>query len=353
MGIHRKQTINIYFDGKRRKLRGVTKYTTCDDIIKKMTRISAEAKSDTVTFGVFESVDGVERLLSRKDNVLRVLRSWGSDASKVDIAVRRFSDVRSKVTKISDKKKRLRRLRIELLDAGQDPNEAFIDTYETCRFQSSSTFNCSNSSRQYLVADNKVSRCHKQSFSELKRQNDDDVKRSIFRRLFSSILKKKTSKINEKNKTQKYILNNFINRNRKTTDSATVHNTFEACTQPETIQTFTHLDVAFMDNDDNLDMESVDASVLNECIIEDVTEDLEEVVDDSCESNAEYKYLSELKKTVPLYDCNTMTVEETFIKLDKLKQMFDSNKTRCKSEDEFMESFMRTKLYDSESDGDF
>ena len=349
MGAQRKQTINIFYDGKRRKLRGVTKYTTCDDIIKMVIQTAAETKIDSAAFGVFECVNGVERLLSWKDNVLKVLRSWGSDGSKVELLVRRLGDVRSKMGKINGKKKRLTRLRSELFDADCDHNEAFID------MDDSNSFTYSNSSREYLVTDDNVPRRHKHHICDAKRQNDVDVKRSVFRRFFSSILKKKSVRMNfcEKNKMQKDNSNGHIHLNTEITDS--VHAIKQDIPEAR-IQLcgdeFNELDDDFMGDNDCLDMETIGDSVLNQCIIDNLNVDFEDDFVDTNESTGEFKYFGDLEKNVLVDNCNSMMVEETFIKLDKIKQLFDSNRTVYKSEDEFMDSFMRTKFYDSESDVD-
>ena len=87
------------------------------------------------------------------------------------------------------------------------------------------------------------------------------------------------------------------------------------------------LDTAFVDETDQFDVESSDISMLNTGIMED-----------------------------PVIGCNDMDgiilEEQTFVKLDKIKKLFDSNNSRYGTEDDFMDSFMRSQLYESESDTD-
>ena len=102
-------------------------------------------------------------------------------------------------------------------------------------------------------------------------------------------------------------------------------------------------------------METDADSVLNECIIVEDTENIRNGVWHDNRPNVEYEMIGGLKKPIGQahsFKCKEEINDNTFRKLDEIKHMFDSNMTRCKSNDEFMESFMRSKLYESESDGD-
>ena len=353
MATQKKHTINFLMEGKKRKLTGVTKYTTCEEIVRMVSQRMTEITLHEVSqLGVYERVDGIERLLSRKDSLLKVLRSWGSDVNKIDIVVKRVGDVKSKTEKISKQRKRLRQMRSDIFEAEQDPNEAFIDIGNS----RTSIPNCSVG-HSGCNRDNDARRSHTGGGSVVKRQNNKDTKQTVFQR-FYRVLKKKVGKTNTVEKRKRNICTPKINirtfpRNKKSTTSLK-KNVFQG-QQGDHIHKFNDLDEAFIDEEDGLDMKIDADSVLDECIIEDDTQDISKGAGFNHIPNEEYKSIGGLKKTIGQIHSDKRKEEindNTFRKLDKIKQMFDSNMTRCKSEDEFMESFMRSKLYESESDGD-
>ena len=355
MATQKKHTISILLEGKKRKLTGVTKYTTCNDIVRMVSQRMTERRLHEVSqLGVYERVDGSERLLSRKDSLLKVLRSWGSDVKKNDIVVKRVGDAKSKMSKISKQKKRLRQMRSDIFGDNQDPNEAFIEM----GISRASIPNCSVG-HSGCHRDNDARRSHTGGGSVVKRHNNIDTKQTVFQR-FYRVLKRKVGKTSAVEKRKRNICTPKQNtiqtfpRNKKSTIALNT-NVFQKQTR-DNIDKFNDLDEAFIDDDDGLDMEIDADSVLNECIIEDGTKDIR------CSAGHDYRHnyresesIGGLKKLIGQAHsakCKEEVKDNTFRKLDQIKQMFDSNMPRCKSEDEFMESFMRSKLYESESDGD-
>ena len=353
MATQKKHTISILMDGKKRKLTGVTKYTTCDDIVRMVSqRMTDRRLLEVSQLGVYERVDGSERLLSRKDSLLKVLRSWGSDVNKIDIVVKRVGHVKSKMVKISKQRKRLRQMRSDIFDAEQDPNEAFIDIGNS----RTSNPKCSVAHVGCNMSTD-VCRNHKVYCSAFKRQINTDIKQTVFQR-FYRVLKKKVGKTNAVEKRKRNICTPKTNiktfpRTKKSTIKLNV-NVFQEKAQ-DNIDKFNDLDEAFIDEEDDLNMEIDAGSILNECIIEDNAGNISKGAGYNHIPNKECRSIGGLKKTfeqVHSDKCKDEINDNTFRKLDQIKQMFDSNMTRCKSEDEFMESFMRSKLYESESDGD-
>ena len=352
MGSQIKQTIDLFVEGKKKRLRGVTKYTTCDDIIKMVIHKTASGTADATSFAVFESREGVERILSRKDNVLKLVRSWGSDASKSDIVVRRLGDVRSKIGRINDKKKRLTRFRSQLFSAVQNKNDAFIDEDKSeC---SGGSKDYSNSSRQCLLADGHHSRLYKQKNSKFISKHASGVKLSVFRKIFRGILKNNhlatqdTGKKPKRQNCAKMHKDNYINGGIRTESNFELSmNSFQAC-HVDNLNESDTLDKAFIDDSEYLNLEITHNSVFNQCIIEDSAENIEEMT----EPDDEYTYISDLEKNIEADEYNILVVEQSFVKLNQIKKLFELNDTHCRSEDDFMESFMRTKLYELESDGD-
>jgi hypothetical protein len=71
--------VPININGTHMIVKGVSKYTTCSDVIKmvlKKVNIGRENGSSEA-FGIFEYAHGTERLLSGKSRLLKVMRSWG------------------------------------------------------------------------------------------------------------------------------------------------------------------------------------------------------------------------------------------------------------------------------------
>ena len=334
MAIQRKQTLDILIDGKRKRLRGVTKYTTCGDVIKMVTNKTVEPQTETPMFAVFESFNGKDRQLSSKDRIIKVLRSWGSDSEKIVISIRRVDDVKSKMAVLNDKRKRLIGLR----------TKAFTDiSRQRTTFSSNSSSleltNISNKTKQYLSISTQTT-CHVQDKKRIgtKRKCEAGDKESVFRRIFNNVLKRrKVSKDETKRNVdvQKSVLssdNSTTTSNKEFTymdlqQSFKSHLDVIDRSRTVKLDKLPELDTAFVDETDQFDVESSDISMLNTGIMED-----------------------------PEIECNDMDKiifeEHTFVKLDRIKKLFDSNNSQYGTEDDFMESFMRSKLYESESDTD-
>lgn len=73
--------IPLTFGDNIRYVKGVTKYTTCSDVIKMILRKLDDVKENggPEAFGIYESSRGIERLLPGKSRLLKVMRSWGMD----------------------------------------------------------------------------------------------------------------------------------------------------------------------------------------------------------------------------------------------------------------------------------
>lgn len=343
----RKQTINILVNGKKKRLRGVTRYTTCDDVIKMVVKKTAQRPAEVPpAFAVFERFNGTERQLSRKDRILKVVRSWGSDAGKVEICVRNIDDVRTKMATIKNKKKRLIGLSKQMKNKTVVENEDTdysIDLTNSYKFSKHILDNSEENDDQFTRNESK--------FSGSKQKVDLNNKKSVFRRIFTNVLKRKTKSKDElkrKVKQQKCVVkgDSFeITSNKTEFTYVDLQQSFKAqlSRQMNTYRPSAELDTAFIDEDEHLEVDNTNASVLNQCIVEDM-EDVHEFPAGGNILLPENKRLADLN--------SDLENEQTFVKLDTIKQIFDKNKVHCQSEDDFMDSFMRSKVYESESDGD-
>jgi len=63
-----------------RYIKGVTKYTTCGDVVKMVLRKLDDGKENcgNEAYGIFESSRGIERPIPAKSRLLKVVRSWGT-----------------------------------------------------------------------------------------------------------------------------------------------------------------------------------------------------------------------------------------------------------------------------------
>ena len=68
--------IGILFNGKM-KVCSVSKFTTCDDVIE-MLMYSSTSVDHAYEYALFETAHGVEKMLTGKSSVLKVVRSWGA-----------------------------------------------------------------------------------------------------------------------------------------------------------------------------------------------------------------------------------------------------------------------------------
>ena len=102
--------LSLLIDVNAQKLRieGVTKYTTCDDVIE---MVFYNYPVDTDSYALFESAYGVERMLYGKESVLEVVRSWGTDQNSFTLLARRVDNVKSNMVTLSQAKRKLRKIR--------------------------------------------------------------------------------------------------------------------------------------------------------------------------------------------------------------------------------------------------
>ena len=102
----RKVIVNV--DGQNMVIEGVTRYTTCDDVIEMM---FYNYPVDSESYALFELSYGVERMLYGKDSVLKVMRSWGADQNRFTLLARKVDNVKSNMATLSQARRKLRKIR--------------------------------------------------------------------------------------------------------------------------------------------------------------------------------------------------------------------------------------------------
>ena len=106
METDRKVIVNV--NNQNIAIEGVTRYTTCDDVIE---MVFYNYPVDSDSYALFESSYGVERMLHGKDSVLKVMRSWGADQNSFTLLARKVDNVRSNMATLSQARRKLRKIR--------------------------------------------------------------------------------------------------------------------------------------------------------------------------------------------------------------------------------------------------
>ena len=88
----------------------LTRFTTCDDVIEMVLYHSAETSS---SYAIYESSCGIERRLPGKDSIVKIVRSWGVDQRKFRLVIRKAEDVKDNVATVAHVRRKLRKMRVE------------------------------------------------------------------------------------------------------------------------------------------------------------------------------------------------------------------------------------------------
>ncbi|KAK3581520.1 hypothetical protein CHS0354_031862 [Potamilus streckersoni] len=90
--------VHIFLNAKDHIIKNVTKNSTCDDIIKSLHRhTDIDEKENGQMYALYESMHGVDRELSGKTEIYKLLKKWGSNKDSVQLVLRRKSDIDKKV----------------------------------------------------------------------------------------------------------------------------------------------------------------------------------------------------------------------------------------------------------------
>ena len=103
------RSIIFNVNGQNMLIKGVTQYTTCDDVIE---IVFYNYLVNTDSYALFESSLGVERMLYGKESVLKVVRSWGADLNNFTLLVRKVDNVRSNMATVSLARRKLHKIRL-------------------------------------------------------------------------------------------------------------------------------------------------------------------------------------------------------------------------------------------------
>ncbi|KAL3842702.1 hypothetical protein ACJMK2_020709 [Sinanodonta woodiana] len=88
--------VHIFLNAKDHVIKNVTKRSTCDDIIKSLHRHRNTDKENGPMYALYESMHGVDRELSGKTKIHKLLKAWGSNKDNAQLVLRRKSDIDTK-----------------------------------------------------------------------------------------------------------------------------------------------------------------------------------------------------------------------------------------------------------------
>ena len=94
--------ISLTIYGLKKTIKGLTEDTVCDDVIETVFDTLAISKIYASSFAIYESASGVERKLSGKTRVLKLVRSWGADHAQYELIMKRRENLNENVDTVSE-----------------------------------------------------------------------------------------------------------------------------------------------------------------------------------------------------------------------------------------------------------
>ena len=98
----------INLNGQTMCVKGVTRYTTCDDVIE---MVFYNTSKSVETCAIFESSCGVERMLYGQERILKIVRSWGVEQNSFTFVLRELDNIKSNMATLSKARRKLRKMR--------------------------------------------------------------------------------------------------------------------------------------------------------------------------------------------------------------------------------------------------
>ena len=87
-----RQNVPVYFDGKVLLVKNVTKYTTCSDVVHMLVLKSGISIERNSSYNLFEGTGDLERMLSGRTRIIKTLRSWGCEKGNFRFVLRKIEE---------------------------------------------------------------------------------------------------------------------------------------------------------------------------------------------------------------------------------------------------------------------
>ena len=323
----------INLNGQTVCVKGVTRHTTCDDVIE---MVFYNAPKSGESYAIFESSYGVERMLYGKESVLKCVRSWGVEHSRFTLVLRKLDNIKPSMATLSKARRKLRKIRSQnaKLSAYSAGNNNTIQA------------NCDN-------LNNKIMKDKNIENLERMPQRERSGKLGILKRFLSDVV------LNTKRQRKEKQLPSPVMLHRTPGDGCemnTSSNEPQDTTCNETLRRYnSYMNAAFVDFDDTND--GTTQAMLDNAELESAFEDYSDT-DSVCELERNILELSQS-------DCEDIDefesdiedrfsfsgAENTVIKCERIRNMFNKAQVdELDDGDDDMESFMKSLVYDSESD---
>ena len=322
----------INFNGQTLCVKGVTRYTTCDDLIE---MVFYNTSKSVESYAIFESSCGVERMLYGKERILKIVRSWDVEQNSFTLVLRELDNIKSNMATLSKARRKLRKMRSQNAKLDNNTIQANRDNLNNKTMKDKNIENLEKMQRRErsgklgilkrflsdAVLHSKKQRKEIQSVVMIDRTPGDGCDANIIQ---SNTGELNTSALEQLNVTFNDSLrhcNSYMNAAFVDCDDTDVH----------VIALEDDIESAFEDYSDadsvcGLERNIVDIS-LSDC--EDITE---------LESDNEGKY-------------TFCSAEHTVIEHERIRDMFNTAQIdEHDNGDEGMQSFMKTLVYDSEHD---
>lgn len=286
--------IVVQFNGRMICLPGLTRFTTCNDAVE---MVLYRANENINSFALYESACGIERRLPGTESILKIVRSWGVGKIKFSLVIRKVDDVKPNVPKVSYARRKLQKMKVDQAER-KDLNATIMnlntDSKKEMKAKVISTATADPKSKRNRGKIDLMKRFLKDVMTNQQKQNNC-VSRSV--------LSLRTS---DDDSNGQSIDNNFI-----AGDAAMI-------SDPES---------AFGEGSDCSSVCDLERNILEH--------DMESETDSLDKSDSVHK------------------VDNTMLKSEKIRKIFSGSDLMDSgpgSEDADMESFMKTVVYDADSD---
>ena len=128
MKSEQQMAINVNVDGLIKTVPGVTKTTTCNDVIKSLTE--AAGVGGCCELGIFESSCGIDRLIPGRTKILKVIRGWGTGSGQFGLVLRQVDPVQT-TTSFFNLRKKLQKLKQRCTSQSAKTEEKMLNVAPT------------------------------------------------------------------------------------------------------------------------------------------------------------------------------------------------------------------------------
>ena len=322
----------VNLNGQTMCVKGVTRYTTCDDVIE---MVFYNTSKSLESYAIFESSCGVERMLYGKERILKIVRSWGVEQNSFTLVLRELDNIKYNMATLSKARRKLRKRRSQNAKLDNNTIQANRD-------------NLNNKTMKDKNIEN----------LEKMQRRERSGKLGILKRFLSDVVLHKTKQRKEIQSTvmartagdgcdESIIKSNTVELNTSSLEqqNVTFNDSIRHCNS--------YMNAAFVDCDDTTvtaledDFESAFEDYSDVGSVCEFERNIVDISLSDCEDIAELESDSECQYSF-------CSAENTVIECERIRGIRIIHNTAQNDEhdngDENMKSFMKTLVYDSEYD---